>query len=73
MTKQVIVIIERGNEWVEKSTILRYTFMVIEVGKMLLEVFAGSFGCDFLKNHPSLVASELLVSHTAVGVLKRFS
>jgi hypothetical protein len=46
---QVIVIIEKGTDWVEKSRILSFAFISIEVCKILLEVFAGSFGCDLLK------------------------
>jgi hypothetical protein len=41
--------------------------MAIEVdGKMSLEVFSESAGCDFFKESSMLVASKALTSHAAV-------
>lgn len=41
----------REEEWMGwNSRILSFAFISIDISKILLEVFARSFGCDLLKN-----------------------
>jgi hypothetical protein len=52
MMKQVITVIEKGTEPVEKSAILSFAFMAIKAdGKILLEVFGVSMVVTSLRNH----------------------
>jgi hypothetical protein len=56
----------------KKTAILSFAFMAIEVDtKISVQVFGGSDGCYFLKNHSSLFASKPPISHAAVDVQKR--
>jgi hypothetical protein len=45
----VIAVVDNGTELVEKTSIC-FAFIATEIeGKMFLEVFGGSSGCDFCK------------------------
>jgi hypothetical protein len=46
---QVIVIVEKGNDWVEKSRILSFAFISIEVNKILVEYLLDLVVVTFLK------------------------
>jgi hypothetical protein len=46
---QVIVIAEKGNDWVEKSSILSFAYISIEVSKILLEYLLDLVVVTYLK------------------------
>jgi hypothetical protein len=45
--KQVIAVVKRDLNWVNKSAMLGFAFMASEVKKISLEVFDGSASHDF--------------------------
>jgi hypothetical protein len=60
MIKQVIVVVQKGTELVEKSSVLCFAFMVTEVnGKISLEVFDDLLVISSLKNRSPLVDPNL--------------
>jgi hypothetical protein len=67
-----LAVVDKVMQSVEIISNINFAFMAIELNdKISLEAFGRSAGHDFFKNHPSLVASHPLISHTTVDVQKR--
>jgi hypothetical protein len=50
MMNQVIALLEKGTEFIEKISNMSFAFMATEVdGKILLQEFGGSAGPEFFK------------------------